>query len=289
MSYSFRPFLSLPKNSTKNPYFISTQNGGLSHCIPRNSAGYTLPNCVALVHAEVLEVITNAVNQAKAIEIESKLCRNNASVYWGYTQDGLERGQIPKLGALACWSGGKSGGKSGAGHVAFVTGISGKNWTGRASNYSGSAFYSCSYTYNEKTKYNLGSAYTFQGFIYLPLDFGTYCTEAEDRDPAADQVRVNIQNLNVRTGPGTDFDRLGYAEPGYYSVSGERSADGYLWYRLQGEKWIASKPGESWVTFLPKSAPTLYDVTFRVTKGDVSGLESYGKTIGVAPTVKQVK
>ena len=285
MAYSFQPYLTLPTNSRNNKFFISTQKGGLSHCIPRNSAGYTLPNCVALVHAEVLETISQAVSLEKAKEIESRLCRNNASAYWGYTQDGLERGQEPRLGAIACWAGGKSG----AGHVAFVTAVNGRNWTGRASNYSGSAFYSCSYTYSSRSKYYLGSSYTFQGFIYLPYDFGTYCTEATERDAKVPQIRVNIQNLNVRTGAGTNNARLGFAEPGYYTITGEKTADGYTWYEIQPGKWCASRTGENWVTYLPASGPELFDVTFRVTRGDISGLEAYGKQIQVTPTVKAVK
>lgn len=285
MSYSFQPYLTLPPNSKRNAFFISTQNGGLSHCIPRDSSGYTLPNCVALVHAEVLEVITQAVGPEEARKVESRLCRNNASVYFGYTQDGLQRGQDPKLGAIACWAGGKSG----AGHVAFVTAVNGRNWAGRASNYSGSAFYTCAYTYNSRTKYYLGSSYTFQGFIYLPYDFGTYCTEATERDPKQTQVRVNIQNLNVRTGPGTAFARLGFAEPGFYNVTGEKVADGYTWYEIQEGKWCASKAGENWVTYIPKSSPELYDVIFRVTAGDIPGLEAYGKQIQVKPTIKAVQ
>ena len=284
MSKRFAPFLTLPKNSIINPYFISTSAGGLSHCIVRGEYGYTLPNCVALVHAEVLEVIANAVNRNKAIEIESRLCRNNASAYWGYTQDGLERGQTPKLGAIACWKGGSSG----AGHVAFVTQVAGLDWSGRASNYSGSAFYSCGYKYNSKSKYYLGSSYTFQGFIYLPYDFSYYATTPVGRSSKQEQVRVNIDNLNVRTGAGTSYARLGYAEQGYYNILATKKDASYTWYEIEQGKWIASTGG--WTTYYPAEKPALYDVTFRVSAGDVAGLKEYGeKVIKVTPTVKEVK
>lgn len=281
----FEPFWSLPKDSKSNPFFISTSVGGLSHCIVRGVGGYTLPNCVALVHAEVLETVTNGDCKANAIELESKLCRNNASVYYGYTQDGLRRSKdVPRLGAIACWSGGKNG----AGHVAFVTGVDGKNWSGKASNYSGSAFYSCSYKYSSTYGYYLGAAYKWQGFIYLPYDFSIYATTPLGRSSAQDQVRVTIDNLNVRAKPSTTAERLGFAEPGFYNVISQSKDSKYTWYQIEQGKWVANRNGEEWAVFYPKEEPHLYDVTFRVSSGDVRGLVEYGKTIDVTPTITQV-
>lgn len=287
MAYSFNPYKTLPANSRSNPFFISTSSGGLSHCIVRGSGGYTLPNCVALVHAEWLKILTDALGQSKAIEYESKLCRNNASVYFGYTSDGFQRGQMPMLGAIACWSGGSSG----AGHVALVTKVSGRNWSGVASNYSGSAFYSCSYTYSSTYRYYLGSSYKFQGFIYPPVSFSEYATTAVGRSSRSDQIRVNIDNLNVRTKASTTGSRLGYAEPGYYNVKSQTKDSTYIWYEIENGKYVANpiKNGD-WVTFYKKEAPALYDVTFRVSSGDVAGLQEYGeKVIKVTPTVTKVQ
>ena len=90
-----------------------------------------------------------------------KLSTANAGMWYGFTQDGYQRGQTPKLGAVACWS--KPGA---AGHVAIVeeihddgsitlgqSGYSSQNrfWTGQGSppNY-------------------YHSPYVFQGFIYNP-------------------------------------------------------------------------------------------------------------------------
>lgn len=282
MSYTFNPYWTLPSNSRSNPFFISTSKGGKSHCIVRGTGGYTLPNCVALVHAEWLQILTSAVGETKALAYEAKLCRNNASVYWGYTGDGFKRGQTPRLGAIACWSGGSSG----AGHVAFVTGIDGKNWSGKASNYSGSAFYSCSYKYSSKYGYYLGSAYKFQGFIYPPIDFGEFAVQAVERSSQHNQIRVNIDNLNVRTGAGTNYTRLGYAEMGYYNVLSQKKDTAYTWYEVEVNRWVAST--QNWTTYYPKEEPAMYDVTFRVSTGDVAGLEEYGKSIGVTPTVTKV-
>lgn len=286
MAYAFNPYLMLPGDSRRNPYFISTSAGGLSHCIVRGSNGYTLPNCVALVHAEWLKILADALGEKKAAEYESLMCRNNAAVYYGYISDGFSRGQTPKLGAIACWKGGSSG----AGHVALVTAVEGLNWSGVASNYSGSAFYSCSYAYKGSvTKYNLGSSYTFQGFIYPPVEFSLYAVQSVPRDPKTAQVRVKIDNLNVRQGPTTGAVRLGYAEPGYYNVRQVSTGDTYVWYEIEPAKWVANpKNGGTWLEYLPAESPVLYEVTFKVSAGDVAGLQEYGKKIQVTPTVKRL-
>lgn len=286
MAYVFNPYKTLPSDSRKNPFFISTSAGGKSHCIVRGAGGYTLPNCVALVHAEWLKIHTDALGQTQAEAIEAKLCRNNAAVYFGYTSDGFKRGQLPKLGAIACWSGGKSG----AGHVAIVTAFIGRNWSGVASNYSGSAFYQCSYKHSAAYGYYLGSAYKWQGFIYPPVEFSEYATTPVPRSSATAQVRVNIDNLNVRNKPSTSGTRLGFAAPGYYNVLSKSTDSTYTWYEIEQNKFVANptKNGE-WVTYYPAEKPAMYDVTFRVSAGDVAGLKEYGETIGVTPTVTKVQ
>ena len=280
MAYVFDPYLVLPANSRQNKYFISTSRGGLSHCIVRGPNGYTLPNCVALVHAEWLQILSSALSEAKAIEYESMMCRNNASVYYGFA-DGFSRGQQPKLGAIACWKGGSSG----AGHVAFVTNVDGKNWSGVASNYSGSAFYHCSYKYSSTYRYYLGSAYSFQGFIYPPIEFSIYATQAVPRSSQQDQIRVNIDNLNVRSAASTSAVRYGYAEPGYYNVIAKKTDTTYTWYEIESGKWVANpKSGGTWVTYYPKETPKthMWKVTFPpLTQGDYNKVLLLADEIGV--------
>ena len=84
--------------------------------------GYGLPNCTAYVHGRIFELTGKAPG----------LSRNNANTYWGRATDGYPRGQVPKLGAVACWATGS------AGHVAIVEKVSGSdvwisesNWGGR--------------------------------------------------------------------------------------------------------------------------------------------------------------
>ena len=52
------------------------------------------------------------------------------------------------------------------------------------------------------------------------------------------RVRVTIDDLNIRTGPGTKYASKGYIEPGVYRITAE---DG-IWLKLcSGAGWISSK------------------------------------------------
>lgn len=92
------------------------------------------------------------------------LSRGNAEIWYSNTIDGYERGQTPKLGAVICWYSTQSGG-----HVAIVEKIN-QDGSILCSNsaYGGSRFYTNTLT---PPNYYMGSAYTFQGFIYNPTEF----------------------------------------------------------------------------------------------------------------------
>lgn len=143
--------------TTDNKYYIHTSAGGYNSCIHIKN-GSVLPNCVGYAWGRWYELLG----------FKPKLSRGNAEDWWGY-KDGYSRGQTPKLGAVICWRKGKTGtSKDGAGHVAIVEQInSDGSIVTSNSGYSGTRFYKQTL----KPPYNIGSAYTFQGFIYLPVDF----------------------------------------------------------------------------------------------------------------------
>lgn len=92
------------------------------------------------------------------------LCLGNAKSYYN-KNDGYERGKTPKLGSIICFDK-----KGGYGHVAFVEEIK-KNGDILTSNsgYSGSRFFTK--TLKKSNNYKYSNAYTFQGFIYSPVEF----------------------------------------------------------------------------------------------------------------------
>ena len=127
--------------------------------------GDTLPNCTSYAWGRFYEIIGT----------RPTLSTSNAEDWYLYTSDGYERGQTPRLGAIACWQKGAIGDDpsvpgSDAGHVAIVEKI----------NSDGSLLLSESgwdcewYWHNYKVSkdssggYDYGSYYKFQGFIYAP-------------------------------------------------------------------------------------------------------------------------
>ena len=90
--------LNNPKWYSQNPFYTN---------------GYGLPNCTCYAWGRFWE-ISDPTNQG--INTPA-LSHGDGDQWWGYTQDGYERGQTPKLGATICFS--ESHGY-GTGHVATV-------------------------------------------------------------------------------------------------------------------------------------------------------------------------
>lgn len=150
----FIPRTTAPSQS--DLHWIKTTYGGYNRCIVINTTtGSVLPNCTGYAWGRFLE--ENNIT-------DCNLSRGNAEIWFNNTSDGYERGQTPKLGAVICWHSTRSGG-----HVAIVEKIyaDGKIRTSNSA-YSGKRFYMKTLS---PPSYYMGSAYTFQGFIYPPNNF----------------------------------------------------------------------------------------------------------------------
>lgn len=150
---NFTPRLTAPDSS--NLWYIKTTYGGYNRAILIDSStGSVLPNCVGYAFGRFMEEVNIT---------SCNLSVGDGSTFWGYTQDGYERGQTPKLGAVICFSGGSGG----EGHVAIVEQINtdGSIVTSNSA-YGGSYFYT--QTLRQADGWTWSSNYTFQGFIYNP-------------------------------------------------------------------------------------------------------------------------
>lgn len=176
------PRLTVPAKDNK--YYITKSYGGLNECIlgsPQYSKGSALNNCVGYAWGRAYELLGS----------RPKLSRANAEDWWGYN-DGYKRGQVPKLGAIACWRKGKAGyGADGAGHVAVCEVIEGGNWKAGQSGYGASTtFWLTTY----KTGSESHGAYVFQGFIYID-DW-----EEKPVDPPAPSADLKVGDIVSFTG-----------------------------------------------------------------------------------------
>lgn len=57
-------------------------------------------------------------------------------------------------------------------------------------------------------------------------------------------VQVLVDGLNIRRTPGLTGGILGAASLSTYNVYETKDADGYTWYRIRSNQWIASKEGD---------------------------------------------
>lgn len=143
-------------------------------------SGYGMPNCTCYAWGRFYELSGQYPNLSTA-DAES----------WYVKDDGYQRGQTPKLGAVICWRRGVVGDDSdGAGHVAVVEKINadGSIETSNSA-WGGSLFYM--QTLTKESGYTWDSRYTFQGFIYNPVNFdGGTVTPSEPETPAEIQQYV---------------------------------------------------------------------------------------------------
>lgn len=140
--------------SAKNPYAWS---------------GYGMPNCTTYVFGRWYAILGTV----------PKLCRGNAEDYYGY-EDGYQRGQVPKLGAIMCWAKGKTGNSAdGAGHVAVVEQVNadGSVITSE-SGYKSAAYWWRKTRSKGNGNWGQSSEYTYQGCIYLPENVNTDVVQA---------------------------------------------------------------------------------------------------------------
>ena len=84
-------------------------------------------------------------------------------------------------------------------------------------------------------------------------------------NPGATSSNTNTQNqnshgsiiplvwdLNMRKSPSTEAESMGHAEQDkIYTIQDSKDADGYTWYKIGTDKWIAAKEG-SWTRLTGK-------------------------------------
>ncbi|WP_303868486.1 GBS Bsp-like repeat-containing protein [Acetobacterium wieringae] len=157
----FSPRLSAP--TSDNDFYFSKNIFYL--------AGYGMPNCTAYAWGRAYEILGSKPN----------LSNGNANEFWDYNlrSGAYPHGSTPEVGAILCWDG------SSCGHVAVVEKIEGNKVTVSESSWSGSYFYTTTFTAGTEDSVSVGG---FQGYIYLG-DF--------DPEPAQDTTPPTITNAQI--------------------------------------------------------------------------------------------
>lgn len=196
------PRLSAP--GKEDNHWLHYKSGGVNKCVEIKN-GSVLPNCVGYAWGRWYELLGKT----------PKLSRSNAESWWN-NDDGYERGQVPKLGAVCCWSKGVVGvGEDGAGHVAIVEQVNSDGsivTSNSAWNKRGGTWW---YKKTLKPPYIM-KGYDFQGFIYLPMEFDEDNKEVKPTESAraflrslAGTYEVTAKSgLNVRYGAGVTKKKM---------------------------------------------------------------------------------
>lgn len=71
-----------------------------------------------------------------------------------------------------------------------------------------------------------------------------------EKDTSKDQVEVLYNDLNVRVLPTIKADSLGFAHIGYYNVLETSENDGYKWFKIADDNYIAYS--DEWAVYYPK-------------------------------------
>ena len=144
-------------------------------------------------------------------------------------------GSTPKVGAIACYST----------HVAIVEKVvngqpyvSESSWTlssSRPASASDIVFH-----------YGTPWSSSLKGYIYITDDMST-----PDETVSVDySVKITDSDLNMRTGPGTEYTRIGYVKQGTYKVDSEcgnwvRLADSGYWVCKSYVTKVETKPSDT--------------------------------------------
>ena len=198
-----------------------------------------------------------------------KLSTGNAKSYWT-KKDGYKRSQTPKVGAIGCYSGGKSG----AGHVLFVEEVkSNGDIVTSNSAYNGTRFYLKTLT--KKSGYKYSSIHNFQGFILSPVDYSDDdVTPTVERDENKDQLKVITTELRVRCDHSTDSAKIGVAEiDGLYNFYEIFKDDKYTWYRIADNQWIADNG--NWLEVFPKKEDPDKDAIIEQLEKDIENANKH--------------
>lgn len=211
---SYTPRTSAPGSG--DPYWTKTTYGGYNEQIlgsPSAWSGSVLANCTGYVHGRWMEL--------GGATSEYNLSYGNANSYWSH-DDGYERGQEPRLGAVLCLGGGSYG------HVAIVEEIfDNGDIMVSESNYGRAVFEYVRRYKSTGYKRSGGTVGGFQGFIYHP--------NIAPPTPPEPTYRLTVVNGHADSYVGHNTNRTSiYADipDGYvfnrWQISGAGSIDNIL-------------------------------------------------------------
>lgn len=163
----------------------------------RSDGKYCVGNCTWYAYGRASEILGKSLNSN---------FRWDADRWWDINKNGnyYPYGSTPKEGAIACYDN----------HVAIVEKVSGNTVYVSESSWTLS---STKPTSSSQLVFHYGSPWgrSLKGYIYITDTGSSGATDVSY------SVKITEKDLNMRTGPGTGYSRIGYVKPGTYAVSQE--------------------------------------------------------------------
>lgn len=220
-AFSVRSSLPSYSSAVGKAYYYSSSNifynsGYGPNKVKGSDGKYCIGNCTWYAYGRAGEILGQQFNSN---------FRWDASRWWDINKSGnyYPYGSTPKVGAIACYDD----------HVAIVEKVSGGTVYVSESSWSKS---SKKPTSESQLVFHYGTPWckSVKGYIYITE---TGSSDVSDITDVEYSIKITDKDLNMRTGPGTGYSRIGYVKPGTYAVSQE--CDG--WVKLADcGYWVSS-------------------------------------------------
>lgn len=235
-----------------NKYFINTTQGGYSKNVIRNQRdGWVLPNCTGFASGWFNFEYNKLMGKDPGLTFDYFIF-DAQNFWWQITSPdskhykALPFGQEPKEGGIMVWNDSKN-----IGHVAICDKVYPDGTIDYAeSNYSGPEYRLEHYS-NANGRWGMSSAYKYLGCIYNPAVKPVEPINPQSKKFMEDQIQVLSTTLRVRDAANLKGEIYGFAKPGFYHYLETKNADGYDWYRIADEQWVAAVKGAT--NIYPKS------------------------------------
>ena len=163
-----------------------------------------MPNCTAYAWGRFFEITGT----------RPTLSTRDAERWYLNDSDGYNRGLTPKVGAVICWRKGSAVDDSdGSGHVGIVEAVNDDGSIVTTESAWGGYYWREKTRTNSDGRWGAGDAYTFQGFIYSPIDFDNVVGEVYNPKKVWDFLVEKIGNEYGVAGLMGNLD----AESGLYA------------------------------------------------------------------------
>lgn len=100
-------------------------------------------------------------------------------------------------------------------------------------------------------------------YKYLDRNLLERVTGTVIRDEQKNQLKVNVVDLRIRKSPSVSSDILGLAIlDGIYNYYETYEAEGYIWYKIGEDNWVAG--GDGWVSVYPKLEDNIDEMKWEI-------------------------